>query len=329
MTTRTMMTHCVNCLSSMTKKSLMTLALIMGVSATSMAQTDDFGYELGIEGETKLAKGLKLEMEAGMRTQDDGNKIDRYVVGAGLSYRLYQSDNKKFSVKTGLGFDYLWTQQLAEKDLKYFDENDNLVEAGYFNVGDLKGYNITDNYWRDRMRFNASVSASYSPNKRWSFSLKETVQHSHYFAASTSRVKYRVDEYNSEVLPDGTINWIYSPFIYDEDEYMGDDNLDANGNIIGKYLNEDTEHKKRKDKTILRSKLTVGYDIKGFPIDLFASIDYGCGLNYTTNKWKFTGGYDYKINKQNKLSLYYRYNTEDDDDEANGHLVGLSYKFSF
>ena len=36
-----------------------------------------------------------------------------------------------------------------------------------------------------------------------------------------------------------------------------------------------------------------------------------------------------KINKTNTLTLQYRYNTEDDDDEANGHLVGLSYKIEF
>ena len=41
------------------------------------------------------------------------------------------------------------------------------------------------------------------------------------------------------------------------------------------------------------------------------------------------GGYDYKINKTNKLTVFYRYTTEDDDDEVNGHLVGLGYKVDF
>ena len=304
------------------------LALFIFNSNCLYAQSDDFGYELGISGETKIASGLKLEFEADMRTQDDAEKIDRYTLGAGLSYRLYQTEDKKFSIKANAGFDYLWTQKLEEKSMKYFDEADDLVQGGYFKAGDEKGYNITEKYWRDRYRINAGLSASYSPYKRWSFSLKETIQQNHYCDASPMRTKWRVDEYNSDVNPDGSIDWKTTPWAY-SDEYVDDSNKDADGNVIGKSLNEDVDVKNHKDRTILRSKLEASYDIKDYPIDIFASVDYGCGLNYSSNKWKFTIGYDYKINKTNKLTLQYRYNTEDDDDEVNGHLVGLSYKFDF
>lgn len=293
---------------------------------TALAQDDDFGYDLSVEGETKIASGLKLEMEAGMRTQNDAEDIDRYTVGAALSYKLYQTTDKKFSLKSSAGFEYLWTQKLQEKDVKYFDATDELVDLGYFNVGDQKGYNISEKYWRNRYRINVGLNASYDPNKRWSFSLKETVQYGHYCNASTNRTKWRIDEYNSPELPDGTIDWQTTPWQYN-DEYMGEDYKDAEGNVIGKTLNKDVDQKYRKDRTTLRSKLSASYDIRNFPIDLFASVDYGVGLNYTANKWKFTVGYDLKINKTNKLSVYYRYTTEDDDDEVNGHIVGLGYKF--
>ena len=39
------------------------------------AQSDDFGYELSVAGETKLYRGLKLEIEGSMRTQDDAERI--------------------------------------------------------------------------------------------------------------------------------------------------------------------------------------------------------------------------------------------------------------
>ena len=71
------------------------------------AQSDDFGYELSVAGEAKLYRGLKLELEGSMRTQDDAERIDRFVLGAGLSYRLYQSSDKKLSLKANAGFDYL------------------------------------------------------------------------------------------------------------------------------------------------------------------------------------------------------------------------------
>ena len=58
-------------------------------------------------------------------------------------------------------------------------------------------------------------------------------------------------------------------------------------------------------------------------------VNYGCGLNYTANKWKISAGADYKINKKNKLTAFYRFQTDDDDDEPNGHIVGVGYKLSF
>jgi len=314
---------------TMTRRIIIAAVASVAAISTAFAQSDDFGYELGIEGETKLTKGLKLEFDGSMRTQDDAKKIDRFTVGAAISKRLYQTTDKKFSAKASVGGEWLWTYRLSETDNKYFDADDDLVDDGFFQVGDLKGWNITDSYWRNRLRANIALSANYTPDKRWSFTLKETVQHAHYYTATPSRIKYRVDEYNSEIQDDGSIDWLYSPYIYDDNTYIDNNNLDADGNVIGRSLNQDTDRKNRKDRTILRSKLTVSYDIKGFPVDLFASVDYGCGLNYTANKWKFTAGYDYKLNKMNKVSVYYRYNTEDDDDEQNGHLVGLSYKFEF
>ena len=309
-------------------KRLSLLFCIIAISLSGMAQ-DDFGYDLSIAGETKIAKGLKFEFEGGMRTQDDAERIDRFEVGAGLSYRLYQSLDKKITLKANAGFEYLWTNRLKETENKYFEAEDDLVKQGFFNAGDLKGYNITNQYWRNRYRINPSLAFSYSPNKRWSFSLKEIVQFTHYCEASTTRTKWRVDEYNSILNNDGSINWIISPYQYNDDLYVDDQTFDENGNVLGKVLNQSEITKNYKDCTVLRSRLSASYDIKGFPIDIVASIEYGCGLNYKANKWKFMGGYDYKINKTNKLTVFYRYTTEDDDDEVNGHLVGLGYKVDF
>lgn len=275
------------------------------------AQSDDFGYELGIESEIKLMSGLKLSLEAGMRTQDDAEKIDRYTVGAGLSYRLYQTSDKKLNVKANAGFDYMWTQKLTEQEVKYEDlYNDDDEWYGTR----AKGYNITDEYWRNRSRVNAGLSASYSPNKRWSFSLKETFQVNHYNAVDDiSRTKVRIDY---DEIDDPTQYYNTQLDVKDIDK-------------LAHTSSADVTSRESATRTVLRSRLGASYDIKGLPIDLFAAVDYGCGLNYSTNKWKFSVGYDYKINKTNTLTLQYRYNTEDDDDEANGHLVGLSYKIEF
>lgn len=270
-------------------KRLSLLFCIIAISQSGMAQ-DDFGYDLSIAGETKIAKGLKFEFEGSMRTQDDAERIDRFVVGAGLSYRLYQSLDKKITLKANAGFEYLWTYNLAEKENKYDDAYD---PEGHL-VQDYKGYNETDSYWRNRHRTNVGLSLNYTPNKRWSFGLKEIVQYSHFCKVdSIGRNKWRFND---------------------------DDEL---------YSRPDPTSKGHKDRTVLRSRISAAYDIKGFPIDIVAAIEYGYGLNYKANKWKFMGGYDYKINKNNKLTVFYRYTTEDDDDEVNGHMVGLGYKVDF
>lgn len=270
----------------MTKR-LAFLFSITLLSLSGMAQ-DDFGYDLSVAGEMKLARGLKLELEGSMRTQDDAERIDRFVLGAGLSYRLYQSLDKKIVIKANAGFDYLWAYNLAETDIK----TDNYVLLP--DNTPVYAYNQTDSYWRNRHRTNLGLSFSYTPNKRWSFGLKESVQYSHFCKVdSIGRTKWRFND---------------------------DDEL---------YSRPDPTSKGHKDQTVLRSRISASYDIKGFPIDIVAAIEYGCGLNYKANKWKFMGGYDYKINKTNTLSVFYRYTTEDDDDEVNGHLVGLGYKIDF
>ena len=47
---------------------------------------------------------------------------------------------------------------------------------------------------------------------------------------------------------------------------------------------------------------------------------------------RYQAGTDYKIKKRHVLSLTYRYqsvNSNDDDNEANCHMIGLGYKFKF
>jgi opacity protein-like surface antigen len=89
------------------------------------------------------------------------------------------------------------------------------------------------------------------------------------------------------------------------------------------------DYKGAKDRTILRSRITAQYDVRRCLLDPYVSVEYGCGLNYTANKWKFMVGTDIKINKQNVIDAFYRYQTEDDDEDPNGHIIGVGYKYKF
>ena len=180
----------------------------------------------------------------------------------------------------------------------------NIIEESeaieYDDDDDYKGYNARDRYWRNRHRTSISLNADYELSKRWSFSLKETFQYTHFCKASTAVNKYRYE-------------------------------YDADGNRVLGPDEPEVKDFKSKDRTVLRSRLTVKYNIRHCPVNPYASVDYGCGLNYTTNKWKYTAGADINLtkSKQHKMDVFYRYQTEDDDDEPNGHLIGVGYKLKF
>ena len=99
---------------------------------------------------------------------------------------------------------------------------------------------------------------------------------------------------------------------------------------IAEGFSDGTSHTyKSKNKFVLRSRLQVEYKTKGFPITPYASVELFNGMDL--QKVRYTIGYDYKINKQHSMGLYYRYQhiNSDDDNEVNRHYVGLSYQLKF
>ena len=118
--------------------------------------------------------------------------------------------------------------------------------------------------------------------------------------------------------PERTIDSRIIYFDEDEEEY------------IAEGFSDGTSHTyKSKNKFVLRSRLQVEYKTKGFPITPYASVELFNGMDL--QKVRYTIGYDYKINKQHSMGLYYRYQhvNSDDDNEVNRHYVGLSYQLKF
>lgn len=259
------------------------------------AQSDDFGLDFSVGAEKKIRPGMSFSLESEARTQDNTRKIERWTVGGTFDMRLWQNDSKTFNLKASAGWKYMWMYNLATCKTHYstmLDGDGNLIEYE-------DGYNEHLGYWRNRHRTSISLGASYKLNKRWSLSLKETFQYTHFCKGSTTINKYRIDDDEDDDTP-----------LLDETK---------------------TKEYKAKDRTVLRSKLTVQYNIRHCPANPYASVDYGCGLNYSTNKWKFTAGTDINLtqSKQHKLDIFYRYITENDDEDPNGHLIGLGYKLKF
>lgn len=93
--------------------------------------------------------------------------------------------------------------------------------------------------------------------------------------------------------------------------------------------------KRANPKHILRSRLKLEYDIKKSKFEPYLSVELFNLLNDPVendmDKIRYTAGTSYKLNKRNKLDLFYRYdNFMDEDEDFNGrHVVGIGYSYSF
>jgi hypothetical protein len=329
------------CSASMMAQDLIHAPSLYDISSTRVKK-NDFGLSFNLGLEKKIRPGFSIELESELRTQDNSSMIERFMLGAGVNYRLFQTMDKRFSIKSGLGFQYIWRQtassvedfdRIREHYTTIQDDDGNDVEA-LNGFTQRKGYQTTEAYWRNRHRTNLSLTGTFSPSKRWSFSLKETFQYTHYNSTdSIPRMRHNEEYYKWRESGDYWDEEGTQPKYYDANAWAINGDGDFYVNPDAQAVPFDDENKKsprkKKDKLVLRSKFTVKYNVKGIPLNPYANVDYGVGLNHTANKWKLSVGSEYKINKVHELNLFYRYSSEDDDDDPNGHLIGVGYKFNF
>lgn len=83
-----------------------------------------------------------------------------------------------------------------------------------------------------------------------------------------------------------------------------------------------------KGKHQLRSRLQATYKIKNFPATPYVNVEFFNAMDL--EKTRINVGADWKINKKNEITTFYRYQTvHGDDSEVDIHLIGLEYKVKF
>ncbi|MBR7027896.1 MAG: DUF2490 domain-containing protein [Bacteroidaceae bacterium] len=78
----------------------------------------------------------------------------------------------------------------------------------------------------------------------------------------------------------------------------------------------------------MRSRLQVSYNIKGIPLEPYASFELSNNLRegFSIEKRRWVVGLEYTINKCHSFDLSYIYsNGSDDDEEGNLHVISLGY----
>ncbi len=91
--------------------------------------------------------------------------------------------------------------------------------------------------------------------------------------------------------------------------------------------------KRANPKEVLRSRLQAVYNIKKSPFSPYLS----CELYHTLNdpqgngldKTRYTAGTRYKLTKKHSFDLFYRFQDKADDDEQDGHILGIGYTYKF
>jgi opacity protein-like surface antigen len=287
------------------KKNLFGVVCLLLAAATATAQSD-FGVWASIEGATKLNKSLELSLEGEYRTQDMSSMTERIATGISLSYK-----NKNFLpfLKADVGYTFMSMNYLGETTIKYEIEDDGSYELDDEGNPIPKHMNVDASYWVVRHRATASLTGSVKWG-RFKFSLRERYQFTHRMRSYCDRTR-----------------WYYDPYhvIAGTPEYYIDDDPES-----GDYSYM-TDEKKSKSDHKLRSRLAVSYDIKKCPFEPFAEVEVYNELDkaFAYDKIRYTIGTEYKINKEHKLSLYYRYQDYADVDEVSGHVLGIGYAFEF
>lgn len=298
------------------KRTLSLMLCAMAVLSAS-AQSDDFGIWTDVGVEKKFSKKLSLEGGVEARFEDNVSKVTRTGFNLGVTYKPW-----KF-LRFGAGYAFINDWKDTEINAKY----DTDLESGSTT---FSGYNIDKDFRRNKHRLYVQAVGKVDVG-RFTFSLRERLQYTHFRSDKTTRTYYRtpLDESGVEFY-----------------ELMGADYYTYNNQYFGQ-TGDSIQTKHSKNRYYVRSRFQVSYNIKGIPLEPYASIELSHCLNkgfgfsthkssategssWNPKKYRYIIGADYTIKKTHQFGLAYVYNHgTDDDNEGDLHAINLSYKFKF
>ena len=195
-------------------------------------------------------------------------------------------------VKLGLSYTFIRKHNQEEQKNHYSST-----------TGNWNGYNVDAANWVSRHRVAFDVSGTYRFWKTFRISVRERYQYTHQAAHTVDRIKYR------------------------DPSYDGDDNLTGFDEVTNT-----TDEKSAKNRHLLRSRLKLSIDKKGWKFEPYVSAEVHNDLcsRMHLDKIRAIVGVDYSVTKHHKVGLGYIFNHENDDDgDQNIHAISVGYSFKF
>lgn len=275
------------------RRSIVIILSLTLLSMPAMAQTN-WGLRGNIGVEKKITKGFDAALEARYHQTNNFQSTDRWSVGLSLGKRLYRNEAKTFNVKAGLGYKYMNVYNTWETKYRDDDEGieDNMDPQYYISNG--YDFNLNNSYVDSRHRVTTSLQASAELG-RFKISLRESYQFTHTDSAQYSKDKYR-----------------FKKGVFDHMETV-------------------TDGKSASNKNVLRSKISVDYNIPHWKYDPFVSYELFNGIDdgFKTEKSRITAGVEFSFNKMHNFEVAYMWQNQHDDDEPAGSFICIGYKLEF
>lgn len=249
--------------------------------------------------EVSIEKSLPRYWSIGASTELRAEERTRWSIGANVGYKPIKY------LKLNASYNFLYRHRPDNRREHY--KNDVVSDENW------NGYNLRDAYWSPRHRVSFDVTGTVKLWKWFRISVRERYQYTHRMQSTASDAKYR-----------------YSKV------------LDGNGDLQGYelkagYPEYETDTISTEDSHILRSRLKLSVDKKGWRFGPFVSVEFHNDIANDMNldKIRSSIGCEYKLNKKNELTLAYilTANINDEDDHSRLHerlhVVNIGYTYKF
>ena len=276
--------------------------LCLALAAPFLAHATDVEDRFGTWTEIGISKEVTKTFDVGLNTEIRAQEDARWSLGASLDYKPIKY------LKLGASYSFMYRYKPENRREHYRDD---IMDDDHWD-----GYNVRDSYWSPRHRASLDVTGTVKLWKWLRISLRERYQFSSNSPMDVNDTKYR---YNKILNSDG--------------EFQGYE-------LKNGYPEVEVDEREDKNSNVLRSRLKLEVDKKGWDLAPFVSCEVHNNLNIgnkmVLEKVRSSAGMEYKVSKKHKITLAYILTCDIHDDEGalerihgRTHAFNIGYEFKF